>query len=301
MLAVAALTAAACGCRPGARREGQAGGRCARGLGGATGAVRRLERGQPGRADRDHPRHPRAGQPAGQRGEDARALRQGRLPRARQHLSQAVCRRASGCTSCTPVRPASPPLPRSRRRPGWPSCAPRTPPTWTPRRSRPRARCWTWPSTATSATTTGSTAWAACTRWCGSKASSSGTRRWSSAACCTADGRCERATSRASGCARTGGGRGHAAAMMEALERVVRGAYDLGALSATAQAADLYSAAGLAALGGADLGAHPGRRRAHRGGRRVGLRPPRVVLAGSLRRADLRLARGRPLVIAGAT
>jgi aminoglycoside 2'-N-acetyltransferase I len=38
--------------------------------------------------------------------------------------------------------------------------------------------------------------------------------------------------------------RGHAAAMMGALERVVRGAYDLGALSATAGAADIYAARG---------------------------------------------------------
>ena len=38
--------------------------------------------------------------------------------------------------------------------------------------------------------------------------------------------------------------RGHAAAMMEALERVVRRAYDLGALSATAQAVDLYERRG---------------------------------------------------------
>jgi aminoglycoside 2'-N-acetyltransferase I len=38
--------------------------------------------------------------------------------------------------------------------------------------------------------------------------------------------------------------RGHAAAMMEALERVVRGAYVLGALSATDEAADLYAARG---------------------------------------------------------
>jgi aminoglycoside 2'-N-acetyltransferase I len=38
--------------------------------------------------------------------------------------------------------------------------------------------------------------------------------------------------------------RGHAAAMMEALERVVRGAYEVGALSATAQAAEMYLARG---------------------------------------------------------
>jgi aminoglycoside 2'-N-acetyltransferase I len=38
--------------------------------------------------------------------------------------------------------------------------------------------------------------------------------------------------------------RGHAAALMKALERVVRGAYDVGALSATDAAADVYTALG---------------------------------------------------------
>jgi aminoglycoside 2'-N-acetyltransferase I len=38
--------------------------------------------------------------------------------------------------------------------------------------------------------------------------------------------------------------RGHAAAMMAALEKVVRGAYDLGALSASAQATTFYAARG---------------------------------------------------------
>ena len=38
--------------------------------------------------------------------------------------------------------------------------------------------------------------------------------------------------------------RGHAAAMMDALERVVRGAYELGALGATDAAADFYAARG---------------------------------------------------------
>jgi aminoglycoside 2'-N-acetyltransferase I len=38
--------------------------------------------------------------------------------------------------------------------------------------------------------------------------------------------------------------RGHATALMEAVERVVRGAYDLGALSATHQAANLYERRG---------------------------------------------------------
>ena len=39
-------------------------------------------------------------------------------------------------------------------------------------------------------------------------------------------------------------GRGHGSAMMEALERVVRAAYDLGALGATDQAARLYAGRG---------------------------------------------------------
>ncbi|MEJ3654698.1 GNAT family N-acetyltransferase [Actinomycetes bacterium KLBMP 9759] len=39
-------------------------------------------------------------------------------------------------------------------------------------------------------------------------------------------------------------GRGHAGAMMAVLERVVRAAYDLGALSATEQAAPLYAGRG---------------------------------------------------------
>jgi aminoglycoside 2'-N-acetyltransferase I len=39
-------------------------------------------------------------------------------------------------------------------------------------------------------------------------------------------------------------GRGHAAAMMQALERVIRGGYDLGALGATDAAAGFYAARG---------------------------------------------------------
>jgi aminoglycoside 2'-N-acetyltransferase I len=38
--------------------------------------------------------------------------------------------------------------------------------------------------------------------------------------------------------------RGHGAALMEALERIIRGAYELGALGATDQAADFYAARG---------------------------------------------------------
>lgn len=39
-------------------------------------------------------------------------------------------------------------------------------------------------------------------------------------------------------------GRGHGAALMEALERVLRGAYELGALGASEEGADFYSARG---------------------------------------------------------
>ena len=45
-------------------------------------------------------------------------------------------------------------------------------------------------------------------------------------------------------------GRGHGAAMMEVLERVVRGAYDLGALGATGEAAGFYAARGWGAWEG---------------------------------------------------
>ena len=44
--------------------------------------------------------------------------------------------------------------------------------------------------------------------------------------------------------------RGHAGAMMAALERIVRGAYDLGSLGATDEAADFYSARGWIRWGG---------------------------------------------------
>jgi aminoglycoside 2'-N-acetyltransferase I len=44
--------------------------------------------------------------------------------------------------------------------------------------------------------------------------------------------------------------RGHASAMMEALERVIAGAYDLGALGATDEAARLYTSRGWRPWGG---------------------------------------------------
>jgi aminoglycoside 2'-N-acetyltransferase I len=60
-------------------------------------------------------------------------------------------------------------------------------------------------------------------------------------------------------------GRGYGAAMMDALERVVRGAYELGALAGTV------------------LGAHPVRCQAHRGRRRLPLCPAGAGPAGSVR------------------
>jgi aminoglycoside 2'-N-acetyltransferase I len=59
--------------------------------------------------------------------------------------------------------------------------------------------------------------------------------------------------------------RGHGAAMLDELERVVRGAYDLGALGATEEAADFYAARGWKAWAGTDLSPHPDRHRAHPG------------------------------------
>ena len=64
--------------------------------------------------------------------------------------------------------------------------------------------------------------------------------------------------------------RGHAGAMMEALERVVRAAYELGALGASDQARGVLRRAWLAAVAGADLGAHSDGHRAHRGRGRLG-------------------------------
>jgi aminoglycoside 2'-N-acetyltransferase I len=53
-------------------------------------------------------------------------------------------------------------------------------------------------------------------------------------------------------------GRGHGTAMMAALERVVLGAYDLGALSTTDEAADFYAARGWKAWRGPTSALTPG-------------------------------------------
>ena len=82
--------------------------------------------------------------------------------------------------------------------------------------------------------------------------------------------------------------RGHASEMMEALERVIRDAYELGALGATDDGALFYSGARLAAVGRAAVGADAGRRGAHarRAGR--GLRAAgRGRAAGPVGRADV--------------
>ena len=52
-------------------------------------------------------------------------------------------------------------------------------------------------------------------------------------------------------------GRGHGAAMMDALERVIRGAYDLGALGATGAAAAFYAARGWRLWQGPSFGLTP--------------------------------------------
>ena len=64
--------------------------------------------------------------------------------------------------------------------------------------------------------------------------------------------------------------RGHASAMMEALERVIRDAYDLGALGATDDAARFYSGRGWRLWGGRLSALTPDgvRADARRGGRR---------------------------------
>ena len=66
--------------------------------------------------------------------------------------------------------------------------------------------------------------------------------------------------------------RGHAGAMMEALERVVHAAYELGALGASDAGGRALRRAWLAAMAGADFGAHSDGHRAHGRRGRVGLR-----------------------------
>ena len=67
-------------------------------------------------------------------------------------------------------------------------------------------------------------------------------------------------------------GRGHGGAMMDALERVVRGAYDLGALGATDEAAAFYAARGWEQWRGPGSALTPDGITTHRGGGRRDLR-----------------------------
>jgi aminoglycoside 2'-N-acetyltransferase I len=60
-------------------------------------------------------------------------------------------------------------------------------------------------------------------------------------------------------------GRGYGAAMMDALERVVRGAYELGCAGRRRRGHRLLRGPRLEAVAGTVLGAHPVRRPAHRG------------------------------------
>jgi aminoglycoside 2'-N-acetyltransferase I len=66
--------------------------------------------------------------------------------------------------------------------------------------------------------------------------------------------------------------RGHGAAMMSVLERVVRSGYQLGTLGASADGGRLYASRGVAAVAGAVLGCHAGRDPPDRGCGRQHLR-----------------------------
>ena len=114
-----------------------------------------------------------------------------------------------------------------------------------------------------------------------------------SAACCTAAVRCARATSRRWACAPTAGVAA-GAALMAALERVVRGAYDLGALGASARRA-LLRGARLGRWRGPPSALTPDgiRRTADEDGASSSCRAAALDLS---RRADVRLARRRRLV-----
>ena len=66
--------------------------------------------------------------------------------------------------------------------------------------------------------------------------------------------------------------RGHASALMDAVERVIRGAYELGALSASDAGDPALRRPRLAAVEGRDVRARARRARAHAGRRRLALR-----------------------------
>ena len=91
-------------------------------------------------------------------------------------------------------------------------------------------------------------------------------------------------------------GRGHGAAMMGALERVLRGAYDLGALGAADAAAAFYASRGWQLWQGRASALTPAGHPAHARRGRLHLRAAAGRSAGPVQRADLRLARRRRLV-----
>ena len=80
---------------------------------------------------------------------------------------------------------------------------------------------------------------------------------------------------------------GHGAAMMDAAERIIRGAYEVGGLGSDRCRGPLLRGAGLAALAGPLLGAHPGGHPPDGRGRGQHLRPAGDRPAGCLPRADL--------------
>jgi aminoglycoside 2'-N-acetyltransferase I len=94
-------------------------------------------------------------------------------------------------------------------------------------------------------------------------------------------------------------GRGHGGALMDALGHVLRGAYELGALGATDAGAGVYERRGWRRWEGPTSALTPDGHRAHARRRRRGLRAPAGLAAGLRRRAHVRLARRRRVVIYG--
>jgi aminoglycoside 2'-N-acetyltransferase I len=90
--------------------------------------------------------------------------------------------------------------------------------------------------------------------------------------------------------------RGHGAAMMEALERVIRAAYDLGALGATDEAIPFYTTRGWQPLARPKLRPSADRHHPHPRRRRRHLRPSDHHAARHHRRPHTRLPQRQPLV-----
>ncbi len=91
-------------------------------------------------------------------------------------------------------------------------------------------------------------------------------------------------------------GQGLAGALMDAAEQVVRGAYQLGALSATEAGRRMYTSRGWLLVARADVGAGARRADPHPRRRPVAVRAPDHRRGGHHRRNHLRLARRRRLV-----